>query len=150
MKQNLADPSFGLDGKIQAVLSILSTQEPSWAEFNEQAQMFEVSFRSGIYYEDGLDPQVWLAMFSSMVPRGPCLLLTVGVDMQGQIKVEPWGFVEDFPERTSLDPEWRTLGELAFFKEILQAVHFIERTFKEHYEMATFKEARHTRLALVD
>jgi hypothetical protein len=150
MKQYLADSTFGLDGRIRAILSILASREPSWAEFNEGAQMFEVSFRTGVYYEEGLDPQVWLAMFPSMVPRGPCTILILGVDMSGQIKVEPWGAVEDFQERRAPDPEWRSRGVLIFFKEILQTADYIETAFREHYATQRNPQVRKPRMSLVD
>lgn len=150
MKQHIVDPSFGLNGKIGAVLCILATTEPTFANFHERAQMFDVSFRTGIFYDEGLEPQAWLAMYPTMVPQGRCTILTLGTDIQGQLKVEHWGDVEDFPERTAPDGEWREGHDPLFFKEVMHAVGAIRRIFEEYYQAVNFEPHSPTRHSLID
>lgn len=150
MQQHIVDPSFGLNGKVGAVLCLLATIEPTFANFHEQAQMFDVSFRTGIFYEEGVEPQAWLAMYPTMVPRGRCIIVTLGTDVSGQLKVENWGDIEDFPERTAPNGDWREGNDPLFFKEVMHAVDSIQRIFAEYYQTMNFTPYTPTRYALVD
>jgi hypothetical protein len=148
MNQKIADPALGLDRKLQAILHILSTVQPSFAEFNEEAQMYNISFRTGIFYEEGLGPQVWVAMFPQLAPEGVCLIQGIGVDIQGQIKISEWADLEALRQNEQPDPN-RRVGDLLRFRQVQQAIDHVVARFTRAYRESTFELPRQTRLALL-
>ncbi len=149
MRQQIVDTTFGFDPKLQAVLSILATKEPNFATFDDASQMYEISFRTGIQYEEGLEPQVWIAMFPQQVPEGECIVLSVGVDISGQVKISLWGYIAELFQKRQPDFQSMEGGEVLLFKEVSKAVDFIEGMFKQTYLEATFEFPNPTRLSML-
>lgn len=65
----IADPSLGVDSATQAILRVINTKPADFAEFLENAQTFDVHFRTRAFYQDGfLGASIW--MWPKLVPSG--------------------------------------------------------------------------------
>lgn len=90
----IADPSFGLDRYAVSLLALLSTFEPDFADFLEEAQMYDVNLRTGVY-SVGTRHWVSLTMFAALDGSGPRRVIAFGQDpFVDEIVVELWDATE--------------------------------------------------------
>jgi hypothetical protein len=90
----LADPSFGIDRYALSLLAILSTYEPDFAEFLEEARVYDVSLRTDVY-RSGTKNWVSLTLFGFLDGHGPRRVIAFGRDsFVDQIVVEMWDATE--------------------------------------------------------
>lgn len=87
----IADPTFGLDRYALPMLSLLSTREPDFADFNEGAQMYDVLVQTHVFAAAG-KRWVALVMFPRLVAEGLRHVVTFGRDpYHDEIVVQSWG-----------------------------------------------------------
>lgn len=92
----IADPTFGLDRYAFPLLSILSTQEPDFAEFDDAAQTYDVRVETHPFFAGD---RRWgaLVIFPKLVPTGLRTVVIFGRDpYDDDIVVETWGPLQGF------------------------------------------------------
>lgn len=90
MQQNLADHRFGLDRHAWTVLSLLSTMEPDFAEFDEASQMYDVCIQTSVFVK-GSNRWIAVALYPQLAPDGLSKVMVVGEDtLTDEIYVEDW------------------------------------------------------------
>lgn len=90
----IADPTFGLDRYALTLLALLSTYEPDFAVFVEEAKMYDVSLQTGIF-RSGNRTWVSLTLFGKLDGTGPRRVIAFGRDpFVDEIAVELWDATE--------------------------------------------------------
>lgn len=92
----IADPTFGLDRLALPLLSVLSTLEPDFADFDETAQMYDIQVQTHLY---AAGDKRWaaLVMYPRLEPSGVRTVVTFGRDPNEEaIVVESWGPLPGF------------------------------------------------------
>lgn len=125
----ISDPTFGLDRYAWGLLNLLSTLEPDFAVFDEEAQMYDVALQTHIYCAGD---KRWgaLVLFPRLAPQGIRSVVTFGRCVhQDEIVVESWSprhkFVTgEYP--TSSDEQGDARTRRFNPKDIVQAVTFIK------------------------
>jgi len=88
--QQLADPTFGLDQHASAMLDLLSTIEPTFAEFEQQAKLFDVCIQTSVYVK-GENRWLALTLYPQLAPTGISKVMVFGEDaLTDDIYVEDW------------------------------------------------------------
>jgi hypothetical protein len=90
----IADLSFGVDPYALPLLAILSTAEPDFADFLEEAKLYDVSLRTDVY-RSGTRNWVSITMFGALDGRGPRKVVAFGRDpFVDAIGLEIWDLTE--------------------------------------------------------
>lgn len=121
MTTRIGDLTFGLDRHAWGMLSILSTLEPDFADFDEGIQMYDVNILTGVHRE-GNKNWASLALFPKLEPTGPRKLIAFGRDScADEIVIESWRTTES-AEIDETTPS--TLRRFAS-KDLMEAVGFV-------------------------
>jgi hypothetical protein len=75
----IADPTFGLDRYALPLMTILSMEEPDFAEFLDEAQMYDVTLLTDVY-RTGNRSWISVTMFGALEGRGPRKVIAFGMD----------------------------------------------------------------------
>lgn len=139
----IGDPTFGLDRYAWPLLSVLSTLEPDFADFDDVAQRYDVAIQTGLHHA-GDRRWVSLELFARLEPIGPRKRVAFGRDpLVDEIVVESWqpteiGTVEDM-----------TPSGLRRFapRDLMEAVAFVRSELSEGYRVlrASVLRAPHPR-----
>lgn len=96
MTTRIADLTFGLDRYATPLLSILSTHEPDFAEFDESPQMYDVRVQTHALLA-GDRRWAALVIFPQLAPVGIRTVVTFGRDVHDDtVVVETWGPLQGF------------------------------------------------------
>ena len=86
----IADPRFGLDQYAWGLLSVLSTREPDFAKFDDEALGYDIRLQTDVY-RSGERNWVMLTMFPTSKGEGPRKVVAFGRDPYvDEIHVEIW------------------------------------------------------------
>lgn len=90
MHQALADTRFGLDRHAWTLLNLLSTMTPDFAEFLEEARMYDVCIQTTVFVK-GSNRWIALVLYPQLVPSGPSKVMLLGQDsITDELYVEDW------------------------------------------------------------
>lgn len=143
----IADLTFGLDRIALPLLSLLSTMDPDFADFEEGPQMYDVLIQTHTYFS-GDRRWAALVMFPNLAPDGLRYVVTFGRDPYDDvIVVESWGPCQAFEvgeSPTASDVPENCRGRRFGPTELIPAVSFIRaelamayRTMRASRAMAT-------------
>jgi len=76
---NVSDPTFGVDRYAWSLLTLLSTYEPDFADFNEASQQYDVRLQTDVY-SAGTRRWVSLTLFRTSTSNEPLLTVAFGRD----------------------------------------------------------------------
>lgn len=90
MHQALADTRFGLDRHAWTLLNLLSTMTPDFADFLEEARMYDVCIQTTVFVK-GSNRWIALVLYPQIVPSGPSKVMLLGQDsITDELYVEDW------------------------------------------------------------
>jgi len=121
MTTRIGDLTFGLDRFAWPLLSILSTLEPDFADFDEGTQMYDVTIQTGVH-RVGDKNWVSLVLFPKLEPSGPRKLIAFGRDScVDEIVVESWQATES----SEIDETTPSTLQRFAAKDLMEAVGYI-------------------------
>lgn len=132
----IADLSFGLDRYAAPLLSVLATYEPSFAEFDEAAQMYDVRIHTHQFFA-GDRRWAALALYPQLAPTALRTVVVFGRDPNDdEIVVETWGPLAGFRVGEAPTPEdvpaevtrWRCPPE-----HLVEAAEYIRKELAQAY-----------------
>ena len=125
----ITDPKFGLDRYAWTLLALLSTFEPDFARFNEQAQMYDVRLQTDVR-RDGDRNWVALTMWPALDAKEDRKVVAFGRDpYKDEIVVESW----DWADATA-DDVASTIHRFSP-QELLEAALHVKRELAVAYDL---------------
>ena len=122
----IADTTFGLDRYAWSLLALLSTWEPAFARFNEQAQVYLVRIQTDVHPTAG--DQRWGRLTMAVGSLGLRKVIAFGRDAyRDEIVVQSWdlagpGDLEEQPSKlTRFDPGHLMDAALVIREELTRA-----------------------------
>lgn len=132
----LADLSFGLDRYAAPILSVLSTFEPDFAEFDETAQMYDVRIHTHQFFA-GNRRWAALVLYPQLAPSALRTVVLFGRDpSEDGIVVETWAPLMGFRvgEGPTVEDAPAQVSRRRFqHSELVEATEYVRRELAQAY-----------------